>query len=255
MKAKFPTAGCGVAVDRRQAFTLIELLVVIGMLALLATIQVSAMAGAGGRSKVAMCSGNLRQQTLALHLYAGDNKDKLPVFTGAAAWPWDIPRDVGNKLLACGLQKRTFYCPGTAPRFTDADNFQNANSLWNFSSSFYIVGYVIAFSGGDSKILIYDQNSTVLAEPARPGALTLPPPPPNSERVLVADATVSGNRAPAPTSNFTDIVGGFYKPHTSPHLRGRIPDGCNLGFKDGHVAWRKFDDMRVRTTSGPWFWW
>ncbi len=258
MKAKFPMAGCGVAADRRQAFTLVELLVIIGMLALLATIQVSAIAGAGGRSKVAMCSGNLRQQTLALHLYAGENKDKLPLNNGPSNWAWDLPWDVGNKLLACDLQKRTFYCPGTAPRFTDADNFQSTFSLWNFGQpSFHVVGYVLAFSGSASELVFSNRNSTILAEPVRsssPVAPTLPAPP-NSERVLVADATLSGGQTPDPTSNFTDIPGGFSKTHTSPHLSGRVPAGGNLGFKDGHVAWRKFDDMRVRTATGPWFWW
>ncbi len=238
--------------SRREGFTLIELLVIIGMLALLATIQVSALASARGRSKVAMCSGNVRQETLALHLYAGENKNKLPVLTGGASWVWDIPWDVGNNLLAYNLQKRTFYCPGTAPRFTDAVNFQNANSLWNFTSQFHVAGYAFVLSGVDSKIVSSNQNTTILAEPVRGVSFSAPP---NSERVLVADATLSAVATPFPTSNFTDLVLGFYKPFTSPHLRGRIPDGCNLGFKDGHVAWRKFDDMRVLTTSGLWFWW
>jgi type II secretory pathway pseudopilin PulG len=240
----------------RRAFTLVELVVIIGIVALLAMIQVSAMAGAKGRTKVAMCASNARQLTFATHMDAGENNDKLPVLTGPAVWAWDLQWDVANRLLSYNLEKRNFYCPGTTPRFTDADNYQNAapSSLWNFSpGSFHIVGYSFAFSGPSSRLTLANQNTTILAEPVR-GTPVLPAPP-NSERVLVADATLSIGPTPVPASNFTDIAGGFVKPHTSPHLRGSLPDGGNLGFKDGHVAWRKFGDMSVRTSSAPFFWW
>ena len=44
-------------------------------------------------------------------------------------------------------------------------------------------------------------------------------------------------------------------PHLSPHLKGGIPQGGMVGYKDGHVSWRKFKDMIPRTTSGSVFWW
>jgi prepilin-type processing-associated H-X9-DG protein len=50
--------------------------------------------------------------------------------------------------------------------------------------------------------------------------------------------------------------------HTSPHLNGAYPSGGNIGFKDGHVAWRKFDGMNqwsLQANPGypapPSFWW
>jgi prepilin-type processing-associated H-X9-DG protein len=51
------------------------------------------------------------------------------------------------------------------------------------------------------------------------------------------------------------VQGGFGKPHTSPHLIGNLPAGGNLGMLDGHVEWRKFQDMQIRSASGPFFWW
>ena len=266
MKASFPVSPRGAASDRREAFTVIELLVIIGIVAVLAMIQVSALAGAQGRTKMTMCSGNVRQLTVAQHLYTGDNKDKLPVLTGSAAWAWDLPWDVGSRLLSYNLQERTFYCPGTAPRFTDWDNFLNPAAfatLWNFSPpNIHVTGYVFAYSGSTSLITVSNQNTTILAEPVKVSSLpSVPalPPPPNSERMLIADATlcsqVGGSYALRYTYNYTAIPGGFVKPHTSPHLRGQFPEGGNVGFKDGHVAWRKFDDMSPRTVSGPTFWW
>jgi type II secretory pathway pseudopilin PulG len=263
MKAEFPISNYGPATDRRRAFTLVELLVILGLLALLAATQVSALASAKGRTKVAMCASNVRQLTLASHLYAGDNKDKLPVIL-MSAWAWDLPWDIGNKLLSYNFQKRTFYCPGTAPRFNDWDNFQNPAlyaNLWDFDPpNVHVAGYVLVFSA--SQLVVSNQNTTILAEPMRlsSGGPTLSTPP-NAERVLVADATISsaiptgGTYEQRYTYNYTSVVGGFYKPHTSPHLRGQFPDGGNVGFKDGHVAWRKFDDMRSRTSAGAYFWW
>ncbi len=266
MKAKFKILGYGPATDRRRAFSLVELLVIVGLLALLVANQVSALASAKARTKVALCASNVRQLTLASHLFAGDNQDKLPVIDGGVSWAWDLPWDVGNKLLSYNLQKRTFYCPGTAPRFTDWDNFQNpapSANLWDFGpSSIHVAGYLFAFAGPASQLVVSNQNTTILAEPMRPssGGPTLSTPP-NAERVLVADATISsaipngGTYEQRYTYNYTNIMGGFAKPHTSPHLRGQFPDGGDVGFKDGHVEWRKFDDMRSRTWAGAYFWW
>jgi hypothetical protein len=45
------------------------------------------------------------------------------------------------------------------------------------------------------------------------------------------------------------------KGNLSPHLKGNIPSGGHVGFKDGHAEWRKFPGMTPRTTSGAVFWW
>jgi hypothetical protein len=84
-----------------------------------------------------------------------------------------------------------------------------------------------------------------------------------SDRVLVACATISQNNSDNKTGNissynFTQITGGFYLKHLSPHLKGLIPVGGTVGFKDAHASWRKFSDMDERaklggTSIGFWF--
>jgi hypothetical protein len=213
---------------------------------------------------------NTHQIMIALTIYANDNREKLPVFpNGVGAWAWDLPVGVSDQMLASGLQKKTFYCPGTAPRFTDKDNFEGVNpppavnySLWTFGgSSFRVVGYIFAFSGG---VLLREENknTTILDELAGPA--------PNlmtnvsvSERVVVADATISENPVPFPTAagSFVNVNGGYtpngvVKPHISPHLNpGKWPNGGHVAFKDGHVQWRKFEKMGQRASSGRGFWW
>lgn len=60
------------------AFTLVELLVVIGILALLASILLPALAGAKRKGHKIACLNNHRQLMLAVHLYADDFGGRYP---------------------------------------------------------------------------------------------------------------------------------------------------------------------------------
>lgn len=243
-----------------SAFTLRELVVVIAVLSVLGMTLLTALhQRASWQIKKAQCAANLRQFAVATSLYANENRDRLPEMTGVA-WAWDLPNSAADSFLAHGMEKRTFYCPGMSPRYNDNWNYLNPapSSLWNFSSTFRITGYAIAFT--TSSLILSNQNTTILPESPRVNTSTYLPTLPNSERVLLADATISQNAAgtpaaPAPAGSFVFVPGGFALPHFSPHLNGTLPAGGNLAFKDGHVAWRKFANMSQRASSGPGFWW
>jgi prepilin-type processing-associated H-X9-DG protein len=244
----FPSAG-------RRAFTLIELLVIVAVLALLISLRLPALARATDQTKRAQCASNLRQFDLAMHIFANDNNDRLPT-TSAGYWAFDISANVGTFVESTGSKWTVMYCPGTAPRFDDADNL----NLYNFAvPSYRVLGYANTLPGNPA-VAATELNPTLNPVPVLVsfGVYSSPL---ASERVLLADATISrpGQNNPSAryTYNYTDIQNGFVPADVSAHLTGKFPTGGNLGMLDGHVEWRIFDNMVPRTTAtgAPTFWW
>lgn len=67
---------------RRPAFTLIELLVVIAIIAVLASMLLPTLSTARLRAKMISCTGQLRQNLVALASYSGDFDGRYPNFGG-----------------------------------------------------------------------------------------------------------------------------------------------------------------------------
>ena len=273
-----------------KAFTLIELLVVIAIIAILAALLLPALAAAKQKAIRMQCLSNIHQIEVAINIYTIQFNDHLPVLANSAgnalgSWAWDFPDFAAQVMLKSGLTPKAFYCPGTAPRFTDTENWAGPNpsgnvtgansTLWGFAMSappneatdFHVVGYAFAFNGPASKLSITNQNRTLQPESITDPSTGVTMVSGVSDRVLVADAILCASTTPSlpgyqhPENGYSSIRGSFewngnVYAHTSPHLlNGIMPMGGFAGYKDGSAEWRLFQDMVPRTASGqPFFW-
>ena len=97
---------------KQYCFTLIELLVVIAIIAILAAMLLPALSAARERARCATCVSNLKQQGLAIVMYANNNADyRTPVVPSMGA---ARSGDQGFELIFKGgylEDPNVFYCP------------------------------------------------------------------------------------------------------------------------------------------------
>ena len=246
----------GTTNQKRDGFTLTELLVVIAIIAILFSLQWAGLAGAKSRTRVAQCAGNLKQFTMVVELYGSDNNNKIPQNNYPNNnWVWDLYADAFDGLVKYGATRNMVYCPA-APE-------QNNDALWNYyGGNIHVIGYAVTFTGTAS-LFITNMNASLTPLRLPFGPLLLPLGSP-AKRVLLADATISQpgqrNVTNRLANTYTGINGAGIVVHHTSHLDGALPTGGNLGMLDGHVEWRKFNDMVPRTNTNapgfdPVFWW
>ena len=107
---------------RRRGFTLIELLVVIAIIAILASILFPVFARAREKARESACISNLKQIGLAVHMYASDYDELLPLANEYPAAPPPAdgyhqgPPSIVEVLEPYTKNQQIFRCPSDTDR-------------------------------------------------------------------------------------------------------------------------------------------
>jgi prepilin-type N-terminal cleavage/methylation domain-containing protein/prepilin-type processing-associated H-X9-DG protein len=228
--------------QREFAFTLIELLTVIAIIGILAAILIPVVGKVRESGRRAQCLSNIRQIGMTLHLYAHEHKDRLPVIESPPPWPWDMPRSVIDVLTSGGRDRGIVFCPSGIANDRD-------RRYWEFSPEYRVLSYAIMLKNVGR---IHPRWTNETIHPPTPfefpsGQLNAPT---AAQRVLAVDGVLSAG------ANFTNVPGGSLTdvPHRSNHMDGLRPAGGNVLYLDGHVKWKEFRSMEIKTVGLPSFW-
>jgi prepilin-type N-terminal cleavage/methylation domain-containing protein len=245
--AKYPGAGGG------GGFTLIELLVVVAIITVLAALLVPALAGGKEQSRRTSCRSCERQFSLAVLLYADDNRQWVP--SGAANSPFTdehlplVSNTTSNSLVQYLRNVQMMACPGFASYFLNDTSLQGEPE-----GRGYVIGY--NYHGGHTNtpwaaVTSFDlpsQWSGRTATWVSPQRLT-----DSSSLVLVSDMndwSLGDGRTWAPHGKNGPVLHGsdesnrgrMFSNPTSAQIGAM---GGNIGLLDGSVSWRNILNMHV----------
>ena len=266
----------------QRAFTITDLVVLVAVVGFLGCTLLAALGNVREKAPRTQCANNLQQLWVAFQNLANPGGVSLPQdstsvhgtavpldsHTGSSLW--DISNANANLLLNAGARRPQFYCPTAPNSLADADYW------WNYNGGTYkTTGYFWMFERGDTSHPFYPNfgsNGGGTPNPAnnsRKLVRSLSSSPTTNFTIatteLIADITVSegsGNRTTDKFLNITSITAGqiinsnLFTGFQTSHTLGTAPQGGNILFLDGHVAWRPFSQMNwvVGWSNSRYFW-
>ncbi len=241
---------------RSPGFTLVELLVVVAVLGLAALLVLPALNRSEATSQRAACLQNKRLVSVAGLMFAADHNDNLPPSgLSMLSGPWlnDLPQASSDAFLLYGAEMSALFEP-TVSRKEQTRKWRGGEA-----ENLRTVGIALATKGARRLLPDYEiiKTTGTIHERDGEGRRALAP----MEIFWAADLTISeGDRQSGRSANnYARVMRGGHV-NESDHLGvNGLPEGGNVVALDGHVEWRRFDRMKLRTfDNGPElaaFWW
>lgn len=227
---------------KRNGFTLIELLVVIAIIAILASMLLPALSKAKNKAKSIKCINNLKQLTIAWHLYAGDNDDNLVLnHIGGIRNAWilgivngqtggtPIKNIQEGSLFTYNKQVEIYRCPSFVPKKPLNTGTRILNAVRSYSMNGHMNGNADWVQG--SKYPAHKKLSSI----HNPG--------PAANLVFVDESryTLEDSYFAIPVFN----AGGIRKRLWQNAPTCRHDNGAVMSFADGHAEKWKWLDPRT----------
>jgi prepilin-type N-terminal cleavage/methylation domain-containing protein len=227
----------------KQAFTLIELLVVIGVLCLLASLMLPALARAKIKSPAVGCLSNSRQMQLGWSMYRDDNNDTLlPNSKGAqqGGWVFNIPNQdwfnsPGNTNAA--LYASTVFWPYVG---RDISVYRCPGDVKPSQNGYRIRSYSMNSQMGEPNVPAFNDNPTFRTY-TKGSDLTCPAP--ANTFVFCDESIYTMNdgwlELSLTTPLFPDVPAAY------------LDGGCGFGFADGHAEVHKWTGAYMLDPAAP----
>jgi prepilin-type N-terminal cleavage/methylation domain-containing protein/prepilin-type processing-associated H-X9-DG protein len=246
-----------------NGFTLIELAVVLGLVTVLTSLLLPAVAKVKSAANKAACASNLRQVGTAWSLYTAENRGHLMDYvwftpkTPDVAWNGYWPGVMDHY----DIRDRTLLCPSACdePSSNRTRGYGAAKLAWTgkyatngtairlnaktFRDSSYGMNRYLTADGG------FNDSSSQLTTTMNLGDV------PVFMDAAYVDVRPLNGTADAPVSSPPNLQGTAITPGTPEHwnfLLARHGRGINVFMADGSVRWVVLDDMYSLTWKANW---